>query len=183
MASYDELLEDWKSKVKGIPVPQGSNSLNLVITVLEKQLDRATAAIKSNDDKAGLVIPGVAAITGVVGSNVRPDIASQTGLAIVGLAAAIAAVAAVCLAVYALRPQQLGNGVLPLQALRGTGASRSAGKLAYAKSLGWAVESAEALSRAKGFAVNWAFRIGAVGVLLLTVFTVFGGFAVQGGSK
>ena len=183
MASYEVLLEDWKSKVGGIPVPHRSNSLDLVIKVLEKQLDRASAAIKSNDDKAALVIPGVAAITGIVGSNVRSDIASQTDLAILGLAAASAAVAAVCLAVYALRPQQLGNGVLPLMALRGVGAPSSVGKLAYAKSLGWAVESAEALSRAKGFAVNWAFRCGAVGVLLLTLFTVFGGFAAQGGSK
>jgi hypothetical protein len=183
MASYRELLEEWKSKVGGISIPGADNSLDLVISVLEKQLDRASAAIKSLDDKASLVIPGVAAIAGIVGSNVRTDIASQTWLAIMGAATGVAAVAAVCMAVYALRPQQLGNGVLPLQAVRGVGIPEAAGKLAYAKSLGWAVESAEALTLRKAFAVNWAFRIGAAGVLLLTLFIAFGGLAAQGGSK
>lgn len=183
VSSYADSAKAWDRDVAGVVVPTTSdNSLDVVTALLEKQLDRAMAAIKTNDDKAALAIPSVGVLAGIVGSNVRSDIGSHQGLAALGAAAALAAVIAICLAIVALRPQSLSNGPLALLAVRGVSEPSDAGKLNYLKALGFAVQSAEDLVLVKALWVNWAFRVGAVGVVLLTVFVALGGFAPNGGS-
>ena len=56
------------------------------------------------------MIPAVGVVTGVVGTNVRPDVASQPVLAVLGLVVAVAAVGAIGLAIiaryYGMAPQR-----------------------------------------------------------------------------
>ena len=129
------------------------------------------------------MIPAVGVLAGVVGSNVRTDIGSQQGLALLGLAAAVAGVLAIVLALVAMRPQSYSNGPLALSAVTGVGEPAANGKLHYAEALGFAVQSAEDLAVVKAFWVQWAFRVGGVGVVVLTVFAALGGFAPGGGGK
>lgn len=185
MKNFEDQAAAWDAAVAGVGVPADAtdNSLDVVIGLLERQLDRAITAIKSNDDKAALVIPAIGAIAAISGSNVRSDIASQGALAILGGTAAGGGVAAIIASIVALRPQSLSNGVVAVQAVRGSLAPSLVGKVNYMKSLGFAVSSAERLVVAKAFWVNWAFRIGAIGVVALTLFTAFGGFAASTGGK
>jgi hypothetical protein len=169
--------------VVSIPVPGPDNSLDVVISALEKQLDRAVAAVKANDDKAGLVIPAVGVLAGIVGSNVRAEVGSQLVLALLGLATAAAGVVAIVLAVGAMRPQSYSNGPVALSAVAGVGEPANLGKLHYAEALGFAVSSAEDLAVVKAFWVQWAFRVGGAGVVVLTLFAALGGFASGGTGK
>ncbi len=183
MSTYLERARAWDAAVTGLAVPGPETSVDVVTSVLEKQLDRAVAGIKLNDDKAAVIIPAVGVISGVVGSNVRPDIAAQPILAVLGLGAALAGVAGIVLAILALSPKSYSNGPLALEAVKGAGAPLASGKLAYLKALGFAVQSAEDLVTVKAFWVQWALRVGAVGVVAITVFAALGGFVAGGTGK
>jgi hypothetical protein len=174
-----EQKKRWDDDVKGIAVPVDGedDSLDLVIDLLEKQLDRAVASVKVNDDKAALVIPAVGVMVGIVGTNVRADLLLHPWLASVGFGTGVSAVAAIVLAILALRPQEFSNGVEAGRVVRAVGLPTKRGKLAYAKSLGFTVQSTERLAIVKATSVMWAFRVGATGVVLLTLFVMLGGFA------
>jgi hypothetical protein len=177
--TFEERAAAWDDAVRGVKAPGDDNSLDVAIDALQRQLDRAIAGIKVNDDKAGLVIPAVGVLAAVVGSNVRPDISAHQVLAVVGLGAALGALGAILCALIALNPKSLSNGPVALRAVKGVAAPARAGKLNYLKSLGFAVQESEDVILKKAFWVQWGFRIGAVGVLL-TVFAAGGGFASGG---
>ena len=183
MGTYADRAKAWDAAVAGMTPPGPGSSVDIVTSVLESQLDRAVSAIKLNDDKASIIIPAVGAISGVVGSNVRPDIVNNPILALLGLGVGLAAVGAIVLAVMALSPKTHSNGPVALQAVQGAGVPLAVGKLAYLKALGFAVQSAEDLVTVKAFWVQWAFRLGAAGVITLTVFAGLGGFVPGGAVK
>jgi hypothetical protein len=54
LTSFEERAREWDTAVSGLLVPGPDNSQDVVIALLEKQLVRATATIKLNDDKAAL---------------------------------------------------------------------------------------------------------------------------------
>jgi len=143
---------------------------------LENQLSRARGLVKDADRKAALVIPAVGVLAGLFGTKVSGSVGSNPWLAVLLALIVIGAVVAVLSALATLAPEWTSsNGPDSKLTARATGESPEAIRAALIAALGFAVHSTEEVALHKARYLAWAFRAGAITVVLFVLFAGLGG--------
>ena len=171
---YEEQRRWWRTAA----APEGKSlpeTTVFVQRVLEAQLERARAAVRSIETKAALVIPAIGVVVGIVGSEVSSSVSKLPLLLTLWTLVVLAGISAVVLAVLALWPRTRSNGPPAQRAVKGIVEEEEAARVNYVKSLGFAVHSEEESANDKGTLLKWSLTSFGAGVLLLLVFAGLGG--------
>jgi hypothetical protein len=148
----------------------------IIQEALEGQLARARGLVNDADRKAALVIPGVGVLAGLFGTQVSPSVADNPAMSGLLLAIVAGAVMSVLAALLTLAPEWTSsNGPDTKLVSRATGHPPVAIRAALVAALGFAVHSTEEVALHKARYLAWAFRSGAVTVVLFVVFAGLGG--------
>jgi hypothetical protein len=185
LGNYEQERTNWNQAVAGITVPGTKDTADFLIAGLEKQLDRAVAAVSANETKASLIIPAIGAIVGITGVKLNTERLADPLLIAITALGVLAGAVAVVLAALVLSGRSRSNGPDPIRIVKGVGLAEEKARLNYIKSLGFAVQSSQQASNAKSFYLNWSLRALAVSVILIVILAGLGGFeapAAGGGS-
>jgi hypothetical protein len=175
LGSWDQRVAAWDARVN-VPRRAYPETARLIVDALSGQLDRTNGAIEHMDSKAALVIPGVAAAAGLIGTSVKGAALSNLVVLALLVAICLAAIFSVLFSLVCLGPfYRRSNGAIPLDLTLATGDDPLVARVRLANSLGFAVDRAEEVLIVKGFWLEWAMRLIAVGVLALLVFVILGG--------
>jgi tetrahydromethanopterin S-methyltransferase subunit F len=164
----------WKAAAAPLAAPQ-ADTTEFVRMLLEAQLGRASASVKSIEDRAGLVIPAIGVVAGLFGADVSRRVGENAGLFWLAVGVAASAIISMLLALAALAPRSRSNGPPAQRAVQGTAEPLETARINYVKSLGFAVHSEEERVIAKATFLNWSIRVLVIGVILWTVFAALGG--------
>lgn len=174
VGDYAEQRAWWKVAATP-PGPSNADTTQFVQTLLEAQLARASASVKSLEDRAALVIPAIGVVAALFGAEVSNRLDKNIGLLALGLMVGACAIASMLLALGALAPRSRSNGPPPHRAVQGTSEELEAARLNYVKSLGFAVHSEEERVLAKATFLNWSIRVFVLGAILWIAFAAMGG--------
>jgi hypothetical protein len=148
----------------------------IVQAALEDQLARARGLVTDADRKAALVIPGVGVLAGLFGTRVNPSVAVSPLMIALLILITAGAVIAVLSAMLALAPEwTASNGPDTKLMAQATGEHPLAIRVALIAALGFAVHSTEEVALHKARYLSWAFRSGAIAVVIFVVFVGLGG--------